>query len=224
MKIVEPLHRLFIWGLEGSRKTSIALELYNRFFKPRGYELIALQAPSLRDFKHALLASRVFDKVFLLLDDLTYSYHHMSSDFRTLAQAITLIRHIVGLDKSVAVTVIAHYASSIPPVLRTAHTYVLTSLTTPQDVALASKYFKVRYLTLFRRLYLRYPNVIALVNWLGRHGLIKTQGIYHTVKYANTPRLLIEQHEDVELPLKAFLMGDNTSFPPQGLLRDRLKR
>jgi hypothetical protein len=161
MKIVEPLHRLFIWGLEGSRKTSIALELYNRFFKPRGYELIALQAPSLRDFKHALLASRVFGKVFLLLDDLTYSYHHMSSDFRTLAQAVTLIRHIVGLDKSVAVTMIAHYASSIPPVLRTAHVYVLTPLTTPQDVSLASKYFKVRYLTLFRRLYPRYPNRVA---------------------------------------------------------------
>ena len=224
MKIVEPLHRLFIWGLEGSRKTSIALELYNRFFKPRGYELIALQAPSLRDFKHALLASRVFEKVFLLLDDLTYSYHHMSSDFRTLAQAITLIRHVVGLDKSVAVAVIAHYASSIPPVLRTAHVYVLTSLTTPQDVSLASKYFKIRYLTLFRRLYLHYPNRVALVNWLGRHGLIKTQGIYHTVKYANTPRLLIEE-DQLELPLNnAFLLGGNTSFPQQGLLKDRLKR
>jgi len=189
-EIVTPLHRLFIWGLEGSRKTSIAYELYRRFFEPRGYGFLALQAPSFEDFGLALVrASREFSKVFLLLDDLTYTFHHAEKSFRAFAHHLTLIRHNLGLDKHVAVCIVAHYAASVPPVLRVAHTYVLTSLTTPAELSLARAYFKGSYLTLFRRLYLRYPNRVALINWLGRHGILKTSGVYHEVPYFNAGRM-----------------------------------
>ncbi|MEM4500891.1 MAG: hypothetical protein QW512_02020, partial [Thermofilaceae archaeon] len=165
VKIVKPLMRVWINGLEGTYKTSLALYIYFKIFARRGYELVyAPPHVSINDVEEHLKQVRS-NAVYIVFDDLTYKYHSLSTEFREFASKMMTIRHWAP-QRYFVVVYISHYSRSVPPALRQAHVIAFTSLTTLEEYNIAKSYFKQEYLDFF---FSTYPKRrLILMNWFGR--------------------------------------------------------
>lgn len=169
VKVIRPLMRIWINGLEGTYKTSLAMYIYFKIFAKRNYELVyAPPSTSIHDVEEHLKQVRS-DAVYIVFDDLTYKYHSLSTEFREFASKMMTIRHWAP-QRDFVIVYISHYSRSVPPALRQAHVIAFTSLTTLEEYSIAKNYFKHEYLDFFFSVYPR--RRLILINWFGRSFLM----------------------------------------------------
>jgi len=168
-KLNKPFNMVTIIGKPASGKTTLAYLitafLSRYFFFTKDAE--ALDIENLTKLKHEALGFWVERKTVFIFDDFSFAITGRSKEDRKRLKNLVEFRHIFGEGRRYYVILIAHYARSLAPVLRSAHIKILTSLDAAEVKLYSSEYMfsESTLLTYFEYLQSKPDQHLVLVSY-----------------------------------------------------------
>lgn len=206
IRFVRPYHQVTIVGIPGSGKTSFAslLEEYWREQECRGNSCASVYFsydPLLEEDFWGIVYSVDREKLFVVVDDLTFYFIRYTKSTIQFLQRLMKIRHL-SKARCFVVVLCTHYTRGVLPFLRGSGSIIAVSITTLEEMERLSKLFGWSPVRDFYHVYTKTvyneDRRWGLVNWLGvifltEFELLKTKEFDYVVGEADDVRERIKR-------------------------------